>query len=114
VGTVMVVSAASFLAVRALATPGEAALEREREYFSRRDRPVDFAAEIGAGNDGRQLRVVGAFGTALGLAILLLLIPASSAGHWGKIGVVALATCATGSGMLWLGLRAARGRPPAA
>jgi hypothetical protein len=27
---------------------------------------------------------------------------------------VALATCATGSGMLWLGLRAARGRPPAA
>lgn len=114
VGTVMAVSAASFLAVRALATPGEAALEREREYFSRRDRPVDFAAEIGEGNDGRQLRVVGAFGTALGLAILLLLIPASSAGHWGKIGVVALATCATGSGMLWLGLRAARGRPPAA
>jgi len=113
VGTVMAVSAAGFLAVRALVPPGEAALEREREYFSRRDRPVDFAAEIGEGNDGRQLRVVGAFGAALGLAILLLLLPASSAGHWGKICVVAFATCATGSLMLWHGLRTNRPARPA-
>ncbi len=111
VGTVMAVSAASFLAVRALVRPSEAALEREREYFSKRDRPVDFAAEIGEGNDGRQLRVVGAFGAALGLAILLLLIPASSAGHWGKICVVAISTFATGALMSWLGLRAGRDAP---
>jgi len=37
--------------------------------FSRRDRPVDFAAEIGEANDNRQLRIIGAFGAALGLAV---------------------------------------------
>jgi SSS family solute:Na+ symporter len=113
VGTVMAVSLVSFLAVRALATPSEEALAREREFFSRRDRPVDFAAEIGEGNDGRQLRVVGAFGTALGLAILLLLIPASSAGHGGKICAVALFTFAIGAMMAWLGFRAGRTAPHA-
>lgn len=112
VGTVIAVSLVSFLAVRALARPSEEALAREREYFGRRDRPVDFAAEIGEGNDGRQLRVVGSFGTALGLAILLLLIPASSAGHAGKICVVALSTFATGALMAWLGFRTGRAKTP--
>jgi Na+/proline symporter len=112
VGTVMAVSLASFLAVRALAKPSDEALAREREFFSRRDRPVDFAAEIGEGNDGRQLRVVGAFGTVLGLAIFLLLIPASSAGHAGKICTVALFTFCIGAMMAWLGARADRPVPP--
>jgi SSS family solute:Na+ symporter len=103
VGAVMIVSLITFLAVRAFLPLDEATLEREREFFSRRDRPVDFAAEIGEGNDCRQLRIVGAFGATLGSAVLLLLIPASSTGHSGKICAVALSTMALGSLMIWLG-----------
>jgi SSS family solute:Na+ symporter len=108
VGTVIAVSLVSFLLVRALGTPDEETLAREREYFSRRDRPVDFAAEIGVGNDGRQLRIVGAFGAVLGLAILLLLLPSSSAGHAGKICAVAFSTFVIGAAMVALGLRSGR------
>ncbi len=105
VGTVIAVSLASFLLVRALVSPDEETLAREREYFSRRDRPVDFDAETGGGNDGRQLRIVGVFGVVLGLAILLLLFPASSAGHLGNICAVAFSTFAIGAFMLWLGFK---------
>jgi hypothetical protein len=103
VGAVVAVSLGSFLAVRAFFRLDEAALAREQEFFSRRNRPVDFAAEIGPANDGRQLRIVGAFGTALGLAILLLLLPASSAGHAGKICAVAVSTFSIGGLMIWVG-----------
>jgi Na+/proline symporter len=103
VGAVVAVSLVSFLLVRALLTPDEGTLAMEKEFFSRRDRPVDFEAEIGEANDKRQLRIVGAFGTALGLAVLLLLIPASSAGHAAKICAVALSTTALGALMTWLG-----------
>ena len=105
VGAVVAVSTLAFLLVRALGRPDAAALEREQEFFSRRDRPVDFAAEIGVANDGRQLRVVGLFGAAIGLAILLLLIPASSAGHSGEIVAVALATLGIGALMFRAGRR---------
>ena len=108
VGAVVFVSLVSFLLVRALVAPDAETLAREQEFFSRRDRPVDFAAEIGEGNDGRQLLIIGAFGTALGLAILLLLIPASSTGHAGKICAVALSTLSIGALMTWLGLKAGR------
>ena len=105
VGTIIAVSVATFLLVRALVAPDEEALAREREFFSRRDRPVDFGAEIGEGNDGRQLRIVGAFGIVLGLAVLLLLIPASSGGHARMICSVAFSTFAIGGVMAWLGAR---------
>jgi VIT1/CCC1 family predicted Fe2+/Mn2+ transporter len=78
---------------------------REREFFSNRDRPVDFAAEIGAGNDGRQMRIIGVFAFAMGAAMLLLLIPASSAGHWGKIASISGTTAAVGALLLYLGYR---------
>jgi len=108
VGAVIVVSLVSFLLVRALVNPDKEALDREREFFGRRDRPVDFATEIGSGNDGHQLRIVGAFGVALGLAILFLLIPASSAGHAGMICAVALSTLSIGGFMAWMGVRSDR------
>ena len=76
---------------------------REAEFFSRRDRPVDFAVEIGRGNDGRQMRIVGLFGLIMGAAILLLLLPASSAGHSGKILVIAGSTVGIGGLLLLLG-----------
>ena len=102
-GAVVVVSVISFLLVRALRRPDPVMLERETVFFSRRDRPVDFAAEIGEGNDGRQLRVVGLFGAAIGAAILLLLIPASSAGHGAEVTAVALSTLTVSGLMIWAG-----------
>ncbi len=80
--------------------PDPAVVARETEFYSRWGRPVDFTAEIGAGNDGRQMRVIGVFGLAMAAAILLLLIPASSAGHSGKILVIAGGTGLVG-GALW-------------
>jgi len=76
--------------------PDPAVEAREAEFFARWRRPVDFAAEIGAGNDGRQMRVIGRFGLAMAAAILLLLLPASSAGHAGKILLIAGGTAAVG------------------
>jgi SSS family solute:Na+ symporter len=108
VGVTIAVSLVVFFAVRALCKPGETMLAMEQEFFSRRDRPVDFEAEIGEANDNRQLRVIGAFGVALGLAVLLLLIPASSAGHVGKICAVAFSTMTLGGLMTWLGRKADR------
>ena len=113
VGVVMAVCLAVFLVVRALQPPDEVALAREQEFFSRRNRPVNFAAEIGVGNDGRQLLIVGAFGAVLGLGVLLLLLPTSSAGHTGKILAVAASTIALGSLMIYLGRRAGRAGGPA-
>jgi hypothetical protein len=104
----MAVCLITFLAVRALHPPDAAALAREQEFFTRRNRPVNFAAEIGVGNDGRQLLIVGTFGAVLGLAVLLLLIPASSASHARKILAVAFSTIALGSLMIWLGRKADR------
>jgi SSS family solute:Na+ symporter len=103
VAAVIAVSTITFMLVRALRRPDTVMLERETEFFARRDRPVDFAAEIGAGNDGRQLRIVGVFGTTIGLAILLLLIPASSAGHAREICAVALSTLGISGLMIWAG-----------
>jgi len=104
-GTVVGVSALTFLLVRALKAPDAEMQAREKEFFSRRDRPVDFAAEIGEANDGRQLRVVGVFGVTIGGAILLLLVPASSAGHSVEIVAVACSTLAIGVLLLWSGRR---------
>ena len=110
VATVAAVAVLAFFTVRARCRMDEATIAREQEFFSRRNRPVDFAAEIGEGNDGRQLRIVGAFATVLGAALLLLLIPASSAGHAGKILAVALSTALLGGLMIWLGRRLDRAR----
>lgn len=99
--SVMGVSTAAFFIARALGRLDAELVAREAEFFGRRDRPVDFQAEIGEASDGRQLRVIGTFGLVMSTAILLLLIPASSAGHGGKICLVALFTCAISALLLW-------------
>ncbi len=58
------------------------------EFFARLSTPVDFAQEVGAANDGRQLKVVGGFCILLGaLAQLLLLLPNPS-GLGGRGGIM--------------------------
>lgn len=112
VGTVMSVATFCFFAARRIFPPDDATLAREKEFFGRRDRPVDFAAEIGEASDGRQLAIIGVFGLVLGLAMLLLLIPESSRGHEGKIGAVAAVVIGVAALMLWHSRRA-DGRPAA-
>ncbi|HEY4301400.1 MAG TPA: hypothetical protein VGM73_11025 [Candidatus Didemnitutus sp.] len=101
VGSVMAVSTTVFFAARAWRRPDAEMMAREVEFFTRRDRPVDFRAEIGEASDGRQLRVIGTFGVVIGAAVLLLLFPTSTAGHTGEVVVVALFTGAIGGFMLW-------------
>ena len=84
----------------------EASAAREAEFFSRRDRPVDFVNEVGESNDTRQARIVGVFAVALGAAILLLLFPASSSGHHGKIVAAAASTASVGALLILRGWRA--------
>ena len=105
VGAVVTAGAGTFFLVRAFVKMDGEAARREAEFFGRRDTPVDFAKEIGAGNDTRQLRVVGTFGLVLGLAVLLLLLPASSAGHGWMICAVSCFTSAIGGLLLWMGVR---------
>ncbi|MCX6943727.1 MAG: hypothetical protein NT173_03020, partial [Opitutales bacterium] len=94
----------AFLGARLACRRDDPAVDaREAEYFSRRNRPVDFATEIGQGNDGRQMRIVGLFGLVMGAAILLLLLPASSAGHSGKILLIAGSTATIGGVLMYFG-----------
>ena len=79
----------------------EATLAREKEFFSRRDGQIDFAAEVGEANDSRQLRIIGVLWLAPGLAILLFLNPASGAGRAGKNRAMSISTMSLGSLMLW-------------
>jgi SSS family solute:Na+ symporter len=67
---------------------------REAQFFALRDRPINFAQEVGAGNDSTQMRIMGCFAGALALAFLALLLPASSAGHTGKF-LTLSGTCGT-------------------
>jgi hypothetical protein len=77
--------------------------EREQRFFELIKRPVDFATEIGGDSTSRQLRIVGTFGLCIGAGILLLLLPASSAGHAGKIMAVAGGTLAISLAMFLRG-----------
>lgn len=96
--------AAAFLVATWLApVPDAAERARTDEFFGRLRRPVDFAREVGAASDNRQLTIVGAFGLTLGGGMLLLLLPASSAGHSHSILSVALSTLAVGGVLWWLG-----------
>ena len=79
--------------------------ERETRFFELMKRPVDFASEIGADSTLRQLRIVGTFGLCIGCGILLLLFPASSAGHAGKILAVASGTLSISLAMFLRGGR---------
>jgi hypothetical protein len=84
-------------------------LEREQHFFELRDRPIDFASEVGSGNDTRQMRVMGFFAWALTIAFLMLLIPASSAGHHLEFIALALTCAAVGVTLLWRSRRSPPG-----
>lgn len=81
---------------------------RIAEFFHRRDTPIDFGAEIGAGNDTRQLKVAGAFGAVIALMIATLALLPSSRGHVPVVLTVASITGALGVALLLLSRQRAR------
>ena len=52
-------------------------------FYEKMERPIDFKAEVGEGNDAFQLIMIGRFALVLGLLFLLLLFPVDTvAGRW--------------------------------
>lgn len=76
-------------------------IERELQFFSLRDRPIDFAHEVGTGNDARQMRIMGLFAWALTAAFLLLTLPRSSQGHGEKFVALAVTSAVIGITLQW-------------
>ncbi|NLF17525.1 MAG: hypothetical protein GX595_09725 [Lentisphaerae bacterium] len=74
-------------------------------FFETMHRPVDFAKEVGAGNDLSQLKIVGAFCVVIGAGIALLLLLPNPAS--GRLAILAVAgsVVAIGGGMMWAGRR---------
>ena len=91
---------------------------RVAAFYEKMLRPVDFAAEVGPGNDRTQLRTIGFFATVIGALIcLLMLVHATGRERW-IIGAVGGFNLLIGWGFLTLsrrpdpGLTAAEGARP--
>lgn len=57
--------------------------EATRAFYEKMEQPIDFAAEVGEGNDSFQLIMIGRFAMVLGALFLLLLFPVdTAAGRW--------------------------------
>ncbi len=81
------------------------------EFFGRMATPVDFAKEVGEGNDARQLRVIGLFSILLGSLTELLLILPNPWGLNGRLGIVAVGGTGIAVGCLMVFVAWRRSRP---
>jgi Na+/proline symporter len=87
---VLVTGAAAFLLTRLFwRTSDEAYRKQVAGFFEKMHRPVDFATEVGEGNDGRQLVVMGRFTLAIAVFTALLLAVPNPAS--GRVCIAALA-----------------------
>ncbi|MDR2674290.1 MAG: hypothetical protein LBC18_05320, partial [Opitutaceae bacterium] len=80
---VFVTGAVAFLLTRFFWRTADADYRRQVDvFFETMHRPVDFAGEVGAGNDGRQLVVMGRFTLAIAaFTAMLLAVPNPPAGR---------------------------------
>lgn len=76
-------------------------------FFETMHTPVDFETEVGAPNDGRQLRFIGVFGLTIGLLILALCGLPAPARDRIATAAVGLTILGIGGGMYLLGRRSA-------
>lgn len=86
----------------------ESQRERARKFFERMETPVDFSAEVGGGNDGRQARLVGRVILTMGLLMsLLLLLPNPWTGRLAILALVAF-VASVGGLLIWAASRESR------
>jgi SSS family transporter len=74
--------------------------EQVEAFFATMHRPVDFATEVGQGNDTTQLRIMGRFAVVVGSFVLLLLFAPNPAS--GRLAILGLAAFLIGVGLLML------------
>ena len=101
--------AVAFLATRLFwRTSGEAYKKQVAEFFEKMHRPVDFASEVGQGNDRRQLIVMGRFTLAIAVFTALLLLVPNPLGGRVCIAVLAAVLAIIGLLLARAGRKAAR------
>jgi Na+/proline symporter len=79
--------------------------QKAEAFFDQMHRPIDFATEVGVGNDGSQLKLMGGFAVAIGLFIASLMILPNPLP--GRLAILFVAGCVAGVGALlyWVGRR---------
>ncbi len=85
--------------------------ERKKEiaiFYERMHRPIDFAKEIGKGNDAFQLIQIGRFALLVSILFLFLLFIVESGDGYGVVLTVSGFTGGIGALMLWAGKRIAK------
>jgi hypothetical protein len=104
--------AAMVLAWLARGTATARHVEREREFFDRMERPVDFETEVGGACDREQAVLLGRSVAVMGaLMFAYLLVPNPTAGRW-QIAALAGGVLAVGLGLwAWGGAGRARSYP---
>ncbi|MEM1098914.1 MAG: hypothetical protein AAGH92_09005, partial [Planctomycetota bacterium] len=90
-------------------TASEAYRAKAARFFDHMHRPVDFAAEVGEGNDGSQMKIMGGFALVIGLCICgLVALPNELSGRLGIVFVGGF-VAAVGGLLWWAGVRQVRG-----
>jgi Na+/proline symporter len=103
---VFVTGAAAFLLTRLFWRAADAEYRKQVDmFFATMRRPVDFAGEVGEGNDGRQLVIMGRFTLAIAaFTALLLAVPNPPAGR-AAIAALSVVLAAIGALLVWSGRR---------
>ena len=81
--------------------------DQVRRFFDQMHRPVDFKTEVGAGNDLRQLVLLGSIALAVGLMISLLAFVAESTNQVFIVLSIAATITTIGLFMMLIGRRKA-------
>ncbi|MEZ6190940.1 MAG: hypothetical protein R3C45_06560 [Phycisphaerales bacterium] len=83
-------------------TEAPAYKQKAKAFFDQMHRPVDFATEVGVGNDGSQLKLMGGFAVAIGFFIASLMILPNPLN--GRLAILFVAGCVGGVGALLFGV----------
>ncbi|AQQ71051.1 Na(+)/glucose symporter [Limihaloglobus sulfuriphilus] len=67
---------------------GQAYREQVKEFFVRMKTPIDFAREVGVGNDSRQSRMVGRICLVIGAAVCFLMLLPNPWSFFGRFGIL--------------------------
>lgn len=94
-------------------TSSAAYYEKVDAFFTNMYTPIDFAKEVGEGNDLSQLKIIGVFGMIIGAFIgLMIVIPGNTSAGRGGIVFVGAFVGICGGLLYWAGQRSVNKPPP--